>query len=1529
MDKNPSTILITDDEPAMRKALGELLVEEGYDVEFAKNGAEAVAKAAEIVPDLVLLDVMMPDMDGFAVCRKLRADRLLAQVPIIMITSLGDRASRLRGFEAGADDYVSKPIDEPELLTRVKTTTHLNRYRRLLEEQINREMAEEALQISETRYRQLFDRVPVGLYRSTPDGETLEANQALIEMLGYPDVETFLATNATEAYIDPKDRQRWQAKMEQEEVVLGFETQWRRYDETTTWVQESSRIIRDEKGQPLYYAGSVEDITERKRAEEALEHSLQQASRGQRLLLALSEAAQAVQRARTSDEVYRTIGDEIVNLGYHVLVLILTEDNEHLVTTHVTLEPDLLQAAEKLLGFTARDYRIPLKSGSFYQRILAKGETAFTTLDAKSIVDALPKAIRPLTGKLVDLLGLGKSIFAPLQADGEIYGLMVVWGNDLQETDVPAITAFAGQAAISIENAQLYQAAQQERDSAQRYLDIAGVMLVAIDAKGEITLINRKGCDILGCEEQKILSKNWFDTCLPSEIRETVKSVFNQLITGEIEPVEYYENPVLTKSGEQRLIAWHNTVLRDQAGNIVGTLSSGEDVTERRQAEEAYRALVDHSLQGLVILQDGHIVFANQALAEIGGYTVEELLALSPEGTRETIHPEDRETVVGHYEDQLKGKSGPEEFAFRAIQKDGTVRWLEAYTSRIEYQGRPAVQTAYVDITERKQAEEALRQSEAKFRSVIEQASDGVILTDEEGHITEWNQAQERMTGLKQGEVLGQPVWNIQHQIALEENRNQALYERLKASELEFLRTGQSPWVGQLLEYEILHSDGTHCTIQTVAFPVKTEKGFIIGSANRDITEKKQAEAAMHVQRDLGITLASTSDLMEALHQVLEAALQIEGIDCGGLYLVDRLTGQLDLVTHRGLSPQFIERTSHYAADAPQTRLIKAGKSIYQRYNRVVPIEQDPVRQDEGLRALSIIPIRYEEQVVAVLNLASHTHDETSASARDALEAIAAQVGSVIARIEAEKALRESEERHRTLFETMTQGVLYWDAEGRVISANPAAERILGLTLEQIQGSAPIDPRWKMIHQDGSEMPEETLLAVVSLRPGEEIHNITIGFFNPELDSYRWVNVNAVPLFRPNESKPYRVHTIFEDITDRVQAEAEIKQRNQELAALNEIGQSIVSTLDLQETLTTITDHTTRLMGMAATSVTLLDEANHDLYFAAASGEGSDFVVGKRLVMGQGVTGWVIEHGQPALIPDVSQDDRWDSGFDAEGGFTTHSILCVPLKSKGRVIGALEAINKEYGFSQDDLHLLNALVAPVSTAIENARLFEQVRVGREQLQTLSRRLVEMQEAERAHVARELHDETGQALSSMLLNLGLMEQEADQPDIVIARINEMIVMVDDMLENLHRLAMNLRPATLDHLGLVPALEQYVETFNQQYNIKTQFEAVGLGKKRLLPEVETALYRIVQESLTNVVRHAQATQADVLVERRNDQVITIIEDNGTGFDPETAMQASRLGLLGMRERAEMLNGKLVIESAPSSGTTVLVEVPYKTD
>ena len=399
------------------------------------------------------------------------------------------------------------------------------------------------------------------------------------------------------------------------------------------------------------------------------------------------------------------------------------------------------------------------------------------------------------------------------------------------------------------------------------------------------------------------------------------------------------------------------------------------------------------------------------------------------------------------------------------------------------------------------------------------------------------------------------------------------------------------------------------------------------------------------------------------------------------------------------------------------------------------------------------------------------------------------------------------------------------------------------------------------------------------------------------------------------------------EIAERKRAEVEIKQRNRELTALNEIGQAINSTLDLQKTLTLIADHSIQLLDVEATSVLLYDEDRGDLWFAAASGVGADLVLGQRLAPGQGIAGRVVQHGEPVLIPDVSKDPNVFRGFDKEGIYATHSVMCVPLQSKDRTIGVLEAVNKKSSaFDQEDLRLLGALAELATTAIENARLFEQVSTNRRQLRALSHRLVDVQEAERGRVARELHDETGQALSSLLLGLSLLEGNADDPVAVITRVNELEGLVDRTLENLHRLSMDLRPASLDHLGLVPALKHYVELFNQQHNSAARFETVGLDpSERLLPAVETAIYRIVQEALTNVLRHAQATHVDVLLERRGDRVVTIIEDDGVGFDSITATQSSRLGLFGMQERAEMLGGALTIESSDETGTTIVVEIP----
>ena len=130
---------------------------------------------------------------------------------------------------------------------------------------------------------------------------------------------------------------------------------------------------------------------------------------------------------------------------------------------------------------------------------------------------------------------------------------------------------------------------QEERDRAQRYLEIAGVILLVLNSDQTVQLINRKGCEVLGYEPVEIIGRNWFDSFLLERDRERTRDVFIQLISGDIDPIEYFENPVLTKNKEERIISWHNTVLRDQMKNIVATLSSGEDITERKQVEEALR----------------------------------------------------------------------------------------------------------------------------------------------------------------------------------------------------------------------------------------------------------------------------------------------------------------------------------------------------------------------------------------------------------------------------------------------------------------------------------------------------------------------------------------------------------------------------------------------------------------------------------------------------------------------------------------------------------------------------------------------------------------------------------------------------------------------------------------------------------------------------------------------------------------------------------------------------------------------------
>jgi signal transduction histidine kinase len=264
----------------------------------------------------------------------------------------------------------------------------------------------------------------------------------------------------------------------------------------------------------------------------------------------------------------------------------------------------------------------------------------------------------------------------------------------------------------------------------------------------------------------------------------------------------------------------------------------------------------------------------------------------------------------------------------------------------------------------------------------------------------------------------------------------------------------------------------------------------------------------------------------------------------------------------------------------------------------------------------------------------------------------------------------------------------------------------------------------------------------------------------------------------------------------------------------------------------------------------------------------------------------------------------------------------------GKILGTVVMAHTiPNSFTGHQIQLMEAVVKQAVVALQNAWLFEQVRSGRERLQQLSRHLVEIQENERKYIARELHDETSQSLTSLKIGLQVIEQKAAGHQLLLDQITKLKSLADETLESLHRLAVNLRPASLDHLGLVDALTGLIETTRQRSGINAHFKTMGSVPATLLTEeMETSIYRIVQESLTNVIRHAQAAYVDIILEWQNEKMVIIIEDDGVGMDLQKAQESGRLGLIGMQERAEMLGGNLLVDSTPQVGTILVVEIPY---
>ena len=371
-----------------------------------------------------------------------------------------------------------------------------------------------------------------------------------------------------------------------------------------------------------------------------------------------------------------------------------------------------------------------------------------------------------------------------------------------------------------------------------------------------------------------------------------------------------------------------------------------------------------------------------------------------------------------------------------------------------------------------------------------------------------------------------------------------------------------------------------------------------------------------------------------------------------------------------------------------------------------------------------------------------------------------------------------------------------------------------------------------------------------------------------------------------------------------------------QLESLNEIGNALTGELDLDRLLDLVA---TRLRELVDARIVLiaLPDGSGDLRVAAADGEGADAfgLVGMKLGLADSKAGRVLERGRSERIDSVLDDPEIDQIAARRLG--ARSALYVPLVVAATSIGVVVAHDRtgpDPVFGEEDLRLAESLAARAAIAVDLSQ-----RVSRDAV----RRVVEAQELERTRLARELHDETGQALTSILLGLKSLEDrlDSDEGRAAAAELRELVV---GTLQDVRRLAVELRPSALDDFGLVAAIERLTDTFATGSGIAVDLEA-RLGDERLPGEIETALYRLVQEALTNVLKHADARQVRVSLTRDAAWVTAVVEDDGAGFD--AAARNGGLGLTGMRERLAIVGGRLTIDSTSGRGTTLLAEVPLQ--
>ncbi len=853
-------------------------------------------------------------------------------------------------------------------------------------------------------------------------------------------------------------------------------------------------------------------------------------------------------------------------------------------------------------------------------------------------------------------------------------------------------------------------------------------------------------------------------------------------------------------------------------------------------------------------------------------------------------------------------------------------------SARVPVEGKDELSSLAGTINEMlaalEQSQNRLRESEERYRLLFNSGSDMVFVSELmsngiPGKLVEFNDVACQRLDHTREQML--KLWFLDLTVSEDWNDFPSLAKKL-------LKDGQA-----LYEATSITRDGTKIPVEFSAHVFDLGGQPAVLSIARDITARKQAEEALEQRNrelstlyEAATAISSDLSLNVVLQTVAEQATRALGSSGCALSLWNREENLIEtLVDYNTAWPEETESpgTMYDLTNYPATRnVLEVGKPCLIQYDDPTADEAElSLMRKWDVFTLLMLPLIVRDRVVGLVELMDdvkkqvYTPEEIrlaeSLVAHAAIAIENAQLyeqahQEIAERKQVEKALRESEQRFSDVARTTGDWIWEVDREGKYTYVSPVVERVLGYTPDQMLGAS----IYNSLHPEererlGAEIEgilhdKKSFLGIVSPNTHKDGHTVIL-------------ETTGLPLLDPaGNILGYR--GAHRDVTTE-------RQLEDRLAAVHILGRELVLTRDKQTVAQVAVDAARMLLQCQLCALWLMDKNEGTLICQTIrAAEQIENTAMLHWDSENGITTDVVQSGEPIYLPDVQSDTRY-----IDYGLNIHSKLCVPLKIENRVIGVFCADSKNpAAFGEDDIQLFSTLADQTAMAIENAELFQREREQRESLRALATRLTETEESERRRLAQELHDRVGQNLTALGINLNVLrtQMSSKTADSVRDRLDDSLALVQQTTKRIRNVMDDLQPPVLEDYGLTATLRWY----SAQFATRTGIQVIVQGEEPALRPpiaVENVLFRIVQEALTNVAKHAQATQVTITVEMDDKMASLIVSDDGIGFDLAHVSESDerqRWGLLTMAERAEAMGGHFSIESHPQQGTRIIVEV-----